>query len=292
MLSHIVEPFIACMLYDTEIPEAIKNAATEVWDIQINTQRPRANDQINNTPTPFSNDAEEHIKNAKRLYNSRPKKKISTVLTIVKVIIYIFVGFLLATTLSHCKNSNSIRSWIVWALDVSGYLIMTAGTIFRGRLTNMHEQAVTYMNALVAAVNGVDKEKRKKVQFNTKLVAAVFATQIAWCVGLVFVIVLGDDNVVTSLGISDDALCMQSSNALTVYNWLIGSCGVILVVIVAWQWRLFFGRVNRLWWFHSWSMQAIMAGHQSSSKLNTGAAFCKPSATRLLQPKFRHPPCP
>jgi hypothetical protein len=260
-----------CVPMDSDgIPLELRKIALSVWQRQISKQRPKASKQIGD-PSQYTDldefdkldlDAEKKaILKVKLLIDSKPKKRISQLLSSTKVLLYIIAGFLLATTLGHCTNSNSVRSWLIWALDVSGYMIMTAGTIYRSRLTNMYQQTVTYTDALVAAIRGQDEKKRPKVQFNTTQVRLVFGVQIAWCVCLMLVGLTSDDSTVDSLGLGADALCVRATNAtITTYDWILAGCGAALVGLVVAQWVQFVGRGDRLWWFYAWSMQVLEAG--------------------------------
>ena len=209
----------------------LRKIAQSVWQRQISKQRPDVSKRIGdpsqyarltdyNSTVDLSAENEAILK-AKLLIESKPKKRISQLLSSAKVLVYIIAGFLLATTLGHCANNNSARSWLIWGLDVTGYMIMTAGTIYRNRLTNMYQQTVTYTDALVAAIRGEAENKRPRVQFNTTQVRIVFGVQIAWCACLMLVGLTSDDRVIESLGFGKESFCTASETSTTVYDWIL-----------------------------------------------------------------------
>lgn len=250
------------------IPIGLKRIALAVWRRQIGKQRPQAATLIGD-PSKYMElvdldgfdltKQQEEIIQAKLLIQSKPRNTLSTVLTTIKVMFYVFVGFMLATTMSQCQNGESARTWFVWALDTTGYMIMSFGTIYRSRVTNMYEQAVAYTDALVATIKGISADKRPKVKFNIWQVRIVFALQILWSLSVALVILFNGNYVKRTFG--EDSVCDEkSATTLAAHNWILCLSGIVLVGLVTGQWVMFVDRKNRLWWFYAWSMEVLEAG--------------------------------
>ncbi len=253
------------------MPTELRRVALSVWRRQITAQRPGAGERIGDPGKYLELDGlkelrgfdlskqQEEIVQAKLLIQSKPRNALSTTISTIKVLLYVFAGLLLATTMSQCRNSESARTWFVWLLDTTGYMIMSFGTIYRSRVTNMYEQTVTYTDALVAAVRGVPANKRPKVKFNLWQVRVVFGLQILWSAMVALVIAVRGDYVERTFG-EGTACDEKSASALTAHNWMLCVCGIGLVGLVVTQWVMFVGREKRLWWFYAWSLEVLEAG--------------------------------
>ena len=257
------------------IPIGLKRIALGVWQRQIGQQRPEAAKLIGDPSKYLELDGLEgfdltkqqaEIIQAKLLIQSKPRKRLSLTISIIKALIYVFVGFILATTITQCQNNESARTWFVWLLDLTGYMIMSFGSIYRSNVTNMYEQTVVYTNALVATIRGVSAEKRPKVQFNLWQVRIVFAIQILWSLSTTLVILMSGDHVARTFG--EDSICnAKSETTLAAHDWILFVSGLTLVGLVATQWILFVGRKSRLWWFYAWSMEVLEAGFSVTNNI-------------------------